>query len=87
LKPAKDYFDAVALTKRHSGQYSKADPNQKQKLGKLKSTWSKTEIRICFPISTFRISAFSFSRAHFVPVNSQAHFCLARDLLIANCLF
>jgi hypothetical protein len=29
----------------------------------------------------------AFSRAHFVPVNSQANFRLARDLLIANCLF
>jgi hypothetical protein len=35
----------------------------------------------------FPISAFSFSRTHFVPVNSQAHFHLAHDLLIANGLF
>jgi hypothetical protein len=36
-----------------------------------------------FPISAFPISIFSFFWRHFVPVNSQARFRLARDLLVA----
>jgi hypothetical protein len=34
-----------------------------------------------FPISIFYFPDFYFSRRHFVPVNSQAQFGLARDLL------
>jgi hypothetical protein len=50
------------------------------------SAATKYEKFLCFPnfsVSVFQLSQYllsAFSQLHSVPVNSQAHFCLARDL-------